>query len=186
MCCTNGRCQHTCGARIAAVAVRGGAAAATSGAAVVRPSVAAACNGAVLWGCRLPSQRRAGGGCGSGLKGGRGRKAASLLIPRHPSRAMGCARTRPLHCEQRQQLQQSRRWRSAKLPAQPAQLAAGRAGGRLRAAQGPTDRRVRSGVSGSQKGPGAVKKEGGAGEAPMLLPKDFLTLVRRCSRTKQS
>ena len=151
------------------MAVWGGATAATSGAAVVRPSVAAACSGAALWRCCMLSQRRAGGGCGSGLKGGRGRKAASLLVPRHPSRAMGCARTRPLHCEQRQQQQQSRRWRSAKLPAQPAQLAAGRAGGRLRAAQGPTDRRGSARVGCSQQGPGAVKKEGRAGEAPVLL-----------------
>ena len=165
------------GVGIADVAARGGAAAATSGAAVVRPSVAAACSGAALWRCCMPSQRRAGGGCGSGLKGGRGRKAASLLIPRHPSRAMGCARTRPLHCEQRQQLQQSRRWRSAKLSAQPAQLAARWAGGRLWAAQGPTDRRVSAGVGDSQKGPGAVKKEGGAGGAPMFLPKDFFSSI---------
>ena len=42
-------------------------------------STAAACGTAALWGRCMPSQRRAGGGCGSGLKGGRGRKAEKVF-----------------------------------------------------------------------------------------------------------
>ena len=145
----------------------------TGGAAVVGASAVAVCGAEALRGSGCFRRRRERGRrrCGSsGPEGGQGRKAASLLIPRHPNRAVGSARARPLLYERQQQFPQSRRWWSAELPAQPAQLAAGRAWGRLRAAQGTAGRRGSVGGGGSQKGPGAVKREGGAGEAPMLLP----------------